>query len=160
MSTPLPDPTIIPQDQPEDIILACTLWGEARNQHDDARLGKGCVIKNRVISQKFGGTDYKAVCLARAQFSCWNFSDPNRAKVLEPLQNGSQEEWDGSYRIATIVLDGSVADSTHRSTHYHDYKDPYDHRVSWAHDARYVYVMDIGTTHFFRDSVIFGSGAV
>jgi hypothetical protein len=51
-------------------VLALTIWGEARNQAVEGRIAVGCVIRNRLIAGRWGH-DYKAVCLAPWQFSCW-----------------------------------------------------------------------------------------
>jgi hypothetical protein len=51
-------------------VLALTIWGEARNQPVEGRIAVGSVIRNRLVSGRWGH-DYKAVCLAPWQFSCW-----------------------------------------------------------------------------------------
>lgn len=155
MNYPIPDPDIVPNDQREDIILACTIWGEARSQADDVRIAKANVMNNRKLAGIFGGHTLKAVCLAPLQFSCWNHNDPNRVKVLEPLKYDKQEVWEGCYMIADLMLRGEITDNTLRSTHYHDFADTFDHRVSWANDPRYKWIMDVGNTHFFRDTKAF-----
>jgi hypothetical protein len=51
-------------------VLALTIFGEARNQPIEGKVAVGSVIRNRLASGRWGH-DYKAVCLAPWQFSCW-----------------------------------------------------------------------------------------
>lgn len=52
-------------------VVALTIWGEARNQEIEGKVFVGSVIRNRVLSGRWGRT-YAAVCFARLQFSCWS----------------------------------------------------------------------------------------
>ena len=91
-------------------VLARTLWGEARGEGEAGMIAVACVVLNRVReSLEHGGTywwgrDVAGVCRARAQFSCWNPSDPNRAKLL------SVDLSDPQFRIARKVAEDAVAD--------------------------------------------------
>jgi len=59
-----------------------TLWGEARGQPIEGIIAVASVIRNRV-GKRFGDS-YKAVCLARKQFSCWNpGTDKNHVLLME-----------------------------------------------------------------------------
>jgi len=51
--------------------LALTLWGEARGEPIEGKVFVGSVIRNRVNKPGRFGNTYRAVCLARLQFSCW-----------------------------------------------------------------------------------------
>ena len=51
-------------------VLALTGYGEARNQGLEGLVAVLCVPRNRLKVGQWGD-DYKAVCLARWQFSCW-----------------------------------------------------------------------------------------
>lgn len=63
-------------------ILARTIYGEARNQGTDGICAVANVIMNRVKLNGWRGHDVRSVCLKPFQFSCWNQSDPNRAKIM------------------------------------------------------------------------------
>lgn len=62
--------------------LLLTLLGEARGEEIEGRLAVGCVVRNRVKDERWPDT-VKDVCLQKFQFSCWNKTDPNRAKLLD-----------------------------------------------------------------------------
>ena len=51
-------------------VTLVTLFGEARGEPVEGLIAVGSVIRNRVKAARFGST-YRAVCLARWQFSCW-----------------------------------------------------------------------------------------
>lgn len=112
-------------------IAALTLYGEARSE---SRLGKAAVmwvILHRAANPRWWGHDgIASVCLAPAQFSAWNRSDPNRAKMLALLADqdtGRAALTDAAYRNAAFldclrvvddVLAGRVPDPTRGATHY------------------------------------------
>jgi N-acetylmuramoyl-L-alanine amidase len=83
----------------EQQVLGLTAWAEARGDRRqghssiEERIAVMLVIRNRVRNyQKFKlpeGT-YKAVCLARWQFSCWN-DDPKDGNHVELMKMAVQE---------------------------------------------------------------------
>lgn len=85
----------------ERTTLAATMWAEGRgdwregNSSVEERIAIGCVVRNRLHQHKRFKADvptYRAVCLARAQFSCWS-----------PI--GGAE----NYRALMAALDGAFA---------------------------------------------------
>lgn len=52
-------------------VLSLSIFGEARGEYIEGKVAVGCVIRNRVRTPGRWGDTYRAVCLARAQFSCW-----------------------------------------------------------------------------------------
>lgn len=64
------------------VIMAKTLWGEARGKTDEGEGVKAvaAVILNRLASSRYPST-LAGVCRQSKQFSCWNSNDPNRAKI-------------------------------------------------------------------------------
>jgi N-acetylmuramoyl-L-alanine amidase len=101
-------------------VLARTLWGEARGEPVAGRLAVAWVVLNRVArnsAKRFGAT-IAEVCRKPFQFSCWNASDPNRAKIErvdvdDPVFRDCLE-------LARQVVNGSLAaDPTAGSDHYH-----------------------------------------
>lgn len=61
-------------------IAVRTLFGEARGEPVEGQRAVAHVLLNRVKEGRWGRT-LATVCLARAQFSCWNASDPNREQI-------------------------------------------------------------------------------
>lgn len=100
----------------DEDYLWLTLWGEARGEQDGAKLAVACVIRNRVHDPKCRwGRDYRTVCLAPKQFSCWNVNDPNYKRLIH-------QEFDESAAsckiIATGVYTELVKDVTDGCNHY------------------------------------------
>ena len=116
-------------------VLARTLWGEARGEGEEGMIAVASVVLNRVReSLEHGGRylwgrDVVSVCRARAQFSCWNPGDPNRAKLL------AVDLSDPAFRLARKVAEdavaGRLADPTYDATSYKVASLPWPH--SWGH---------------------------
>lgn len=105
-------------------VLALTLYGEARGERIDGRAAVACVVRNRVEAARYGA-DYKAVCLAPLQFSCWapKGGSLNYETVLQAarlVKNGKVTS--GALReclwIAQGIVDYHVQDITRKATHY------------------------------------------
>lgn len=156
MSYPLPDPAIAIEGQLEDILLAMCLFGEARGENDTAKVAIANVIRNRVLSGKYGGDTYHGVILKPYQFSCFLESDPNRAKLLQPTKYEKAEVWSACYDIARFIIEGDacVNDNTIKATHYYSPKAmvPPTAIPKWAKpEYGYVHTVDIGNSKFYRD---------
>jgi spore germination cell wall hydrolase CwlJ-like protein len=59
-------------------VIAMTILGEARGEGKAGMYAVACVIAQRAVNRN---KTPKAVCLQPWQFSCWNESDVNRAKL-------------------------------------------------------------------------------
>lgn len=112
---------------PDDAIHALTLFGEARGEPIEGLIGVSCTIRNRVRdSKQRWGTSYRAVCLQKAQFSCWSPKGgaANHQSVLDaatallthatvpPLLE--QCAW-----VALGVTKGALIDNVKGANHYH-----------------------------------------
>jgi N-acetylmuramoyl-L-alanine amidase len=104
------------------IIVARTIYGEARG---DGRVGMSavaCVIANRAANPRWWGDDFVGVCLKPYQFSCWNVPTPgtadaaNHAAML--LANGSDPLFVTALSIAQAAVGKKLADITHGSDSY------------------------------------------
>jgi N-acetylmuramoyl-L-alanine amidase len=108
---------------PSDIdILARTMWGEARGLGRDGMAAVGWVVKNRAAKPCWWGHDIAGVCTKAAQFSCWNASDPNRAKLL--AVTAADTGFATALAVADGIVAGSVPDPTNGATHYHTVAKP------------------------------------
>ena len=65
------------------IIMARTVYGEARGESPEGQEAVANVILNRVKHGGWWGTSVIEVCLHPKQFSCWNDGDPNRPRMME-----------------------------------------------------------------------------
>lgn len=63
--------------------LACTLIGEARGEPIEGIIAVANVIQNRAIAAR---KPFKAICLEKNQFSCWNDADSN-SKYIRGILN-------------------------------------------------------------------------
>ncbi len=111
-------------DDPDKIILARALFGEARNTlvPDQARISIGWVIKNRVKNIGWPKT-YWQVITQPLQFSSFNSDDPNRLYVENPLHTGSEidkKAWEHAYEIAGKIINDEATDPTNGANHYYD----------------------------------------
>jgi spore germination cell wall hydrolase CwlJ-like protein len=107
-----------PQTLDEVDVLTRTVYGEARGESVDGQAAVAWVIQNRAAKGRaYMGTTIKEVCLRPHQFSCWDSNDPNRRTLLtldtnSPLYRNIRE-------VVEQVLNGTRADNTHGSLHYH-----------------------------------------
>lgn len=102
----------------EDIlIIARTVYGEARGEDMEGKLAVAQVIQNRYRAQHRKETTYIGVCTEPKQFSCWNPDDSNRAKLEAATPD------DQIFRDCLIAalesFDTEIEDLTNGALHYH-----------------------------------------
>ena len=119
-------------------LLALTMYGEARGESVEARIGVGCVVRNRVRTQ-YRGASYHGVCLERLQFSCWNDDDPNQAVLTTIARDLTRhitqaEDFRETLFLAEGIVGDQLRDLTRGARHYHDVSV----RPSWAREDRRV----------------------
>lgn len=120
MNAPLPDPNKTFFGQAEDVLLACCIFGEARGESLQAKIGVACVVRNRAhLNLRYmGGASFAGVILQPYQFSSFNFNDPNRGKLLRPLLHDPANVWAECYRAAVAVYHDDCADVTNGALFY------------------------------------------
>jgi len=115
------DPPKVNKDQ---MILALTMWAEARNQGLKGMRAVGHVIKNRAEADKpkLFGQGIKGVALKDRQFSFWNDNEPeeitDQVKDLDPATPDGKT-WEEAYNLAGKILKGKDHDPTKGATYYH-----------------------------------------
>ena len=104
----------------EDIdVMALTIWGEARGESFDGKVGVAWVIRNRMSkSPQYNWPDnIRGVCKQPSQFSCWNPGDPNLGQLT------TLTEADSNFReckeIARKVVKGELSDVSNGADHYY-----------------------------------------
>lgn len=107
----------------DQLVLARTLWGEARGEGKVGMEAVARVIINRLREHYRGCSSASAVCLDPAQFSCWNDGDANRAQMLRLDRNSSDADFRDALEIAAAALtqdslDAKVPDPTLGAKHY------------------------------------------
>lgn len=150
----LPDPTKPFTSQDPVVLLACTVWGEARGEGMDGKIAVACVVRNRVGKQGKYGWGFTGVILRPHQFSCFDAGDPNHDKLLEPLKHGTIDTWQACLTAAHVVYWGSQTDITGGACFY--YSKPltspprkHDGTLAWGSVA---HCIDIGGLSFWREA--------
>jgi uncharacterized protein (TIGR02594 family) len=109
------DPVSASED--ELLIMARTLYAEARGEGRVGIEAVASVIINRVRSSRFPST-ISGVCLQPFQFSCWNKNAPGRAQLLQ-LQPDADNDIRICMEVAKAAAAGNVVDQTGVALHYH-----------------------------------------
>lgn len=100
--------------------VAMTIWAEARAEPIEGQIAVGCVIRNRVLHPLRFGADWKTVCLAKWQFSCWipQGGEANYRMLMakcEAKQWPRQQMW-----LAAGLISGELEeDRALGATHYY-----------------------------------------
>lgn len=101
----------------DPVILAKTLWGEARGEGLRGMHAVACVILNRAAKPGWWGRSVTGVCLKAWQFSCWNPGDPNRVQLSELTD--ADHEYRKALDLARTALAGELEDITNGADHYY-----------------------------------------
>ena len=88
-----------------EIILALTLWGEARGEPLAGKHAVASVIWNRAQGDP---ERFRRVCLAPAQFSCWQGRAGAELRVLRPAELPAPDRiaWEQCIAIAREMCAG------------------------------------------------------
>jgi len=108
-----PVPGLSIENQPEDVVLAMCLYGEARGEATVGKLAVAWVIKNRAQQR---GSTIKQECLRPYQFSSFNDQDVNRGKLLTAYKT-DPANWARCECVADILM--FTMDPTHGADHYY-----------------------------------------
>ena len=116
-----------PENKDIDVVdahwMALTMWGEARSHGEEGMRAVGHIIHNRWQKKERAGAYVTDTVSEAWQFSCWNPTDPNRAKMLaiDALPPGTEEhrQWLVARRLADEILSGRSTDPTGGALFYH-----------------------------------------
>ena len=128
----------------EQLILAQTIYGEARGEGREGMEAVANVVMNRVRAGGWWGNSVIGVALKPWQFSAWNENDPNRAIIENKRPDQGDLVFDLAYDIAGEALRGELADRTGGATHYHTKAI----LPGWADETKLV--ADIGAHLFYK----------
>ena len=124
-------------------IAAATVYMEASGEPSLGRQAVAHVLVNRVADGRWGSS-LASVCLARAQFSCWDERDPNRMRLARLADT------DAILLECLAFVDAAVAgepDPTGGATFY--YADTMPNPPSWASQG--TFTAQIGHHRFYKD---------
>jgi len=99
-------------------VVACTLWGEARNQGERGMCAVACVIGNRLHTHYRKRQSAREVCLDPFQFSCWLKGDPNLSRMLATVRQ-PDAPFRQALALADELLKGTLQDITRGARHYY-----------------------------------------
>jgi spore germination cell wall hydrolase CwlJ-like protein len=123
-------------EQPGPLLLAATLYGEARGEPAVGKRAVAWVVRNRLTAARkwreakgrqhplFGDGTVAGVVLRPWQFSCWNKGDPNLARLVELVRTDGESAGKAMWAVMRAVADGVLAeppewtDPTWGATHY------------------------------------------
>jgi len=112
-----PESTVAKRQEPgvsDDVdTMARTLWGEARNEGSRGMQAVANVIMNRVRSPRWPSTP-RAVCLQRAQFSCWWDEQAEAVRTV----TGTDQRFQTALSLSRRAVAGALPDITDGSDHY------------------------------------------
>lgn len=122
-------------------VVTATIWGEARGEPIEGRIAVACVIRNRLLSGRWGH-NYEAVARAPFQFSCWNAGqDANHLAVLDLVNKLNAQgfidlmtqecRW-----VSNGVVNHVILDRVNSATHYHE--SSMNPKPKWVEGARLV----------------------
>jgi len=123
----VPDPNLPLEQQDEDTLLAMLVWGEGRGEPTAGRAAIAHVpltrVQVRVASGKVPSYSLAQTILRNVnkrvyQFSCFNPSDPNREKLLHPIEAEGLGLWAACWTTAIEAIQGRSANPAPGATHY------------------------------------------
>jgi hypothetical protein len=106
-------------------VLALTAVGESDDLGETGMTETICTAINRAKAnlEWMGGSDVKAVCLARNQYDVWwpQTGNADRQRVLDIAQNNpSYRPYIAALGLAANALAGDLADVTNNAVSYYD----------------------------------------
>ena len=128
------------------VVVAQTIWGEARGEPHEGGVAVGWVIRNRLDRHWLKATTAAQVCRAPSQFSCWLDGDPNRP-LLDKIPDHPDAPYLDALAIWADIVAGRLADPTVGATHYYALSLP--RPPSWA--LGHAPCARIGNQLFFND---------
>jgi polyphosphate kinase 2 len=115
-----PDKKEEPEFTNDDLIVAATIWGEARGEGEEGMKAVANVIKNRSDKQ---GNSPKEIALKPKQFSIWNDTTPDKFQnfINDTIQKhpGSNKAWEISKNMVKNFIKKKGDDNTKGALFYH-----------------------------------------
>lgn len=110
-------------DDPEDILLARLIFGEARNQPHEAKVWIAWSVINRMEAGSWWPDNIRGVILQKGQYDPFKPVDKNYLAIIDPLGFDAAKEinrnaWNECYEIALAVIGRKTVNPT-EATHFH-----------------------------------------
>lgn len=102
----------------EQVLLARMLFGEARDCSELEKVAIAYTVVNRANDgKKWNGETIKEAILKPFQYSCFNNSDPNKEKLMDP-EKYDNKSFQECLAVAQKVLNGEYKQRNSGATHY------------------------------------------
>ncbi|MFH1838209.1 MAG: cell wall hydrolase [Candidatus Kuenenbacteria bacterium] len=108
------------KDDPEEILLTRLVFGEARNQPQEAKIWITWSVINRIEAKAWPNTLYEVI-LQPKQYDPFKPTDLNYSKIIDPLREAdfqTIQSWKECYKIAKIAVNKEIENPT-LATHFH-----------------------------------------
>ena len=115
------DQEMVLEDDPEAILLARLIFGEARGEPREGKIWVGGSVLNRRDANSWWPHSIKEVILQPEQYDPVKPKDPNHKFFVDPLQSGVPADlasWRECYQIAVDIISGELSNPT-TATHFH-----------------------------------------
>lgn len=115
-------------DDTPEILLSRLVFGEARNQSKESKIGVAWVVKNRVLAKRsYFGFSYHEIILkndgTNYQFASMNPNDvnnfPSITNPLKVLDQATRTSWSDSYKVALGVINETISDPINGAVFFH-----------------------------------------
>lgn len=130
-------------------ILTGTIFGEARGECTDGKVGVGLTIQTRVLNPGWWGRNWREVCLADRQFTCWQ--DHNR-DVIVRARKEQTADWKSCRSVAIDIYLGHLLNGLGHPTHYYNPKEIPGGAPKW--EKNMIRLTTIGNHVFLHDPTI------
>ena len=112
-------------DDPEGIILARLIFGEANNQPREAKKWVGWSVINRTKAKSWWPDTIHGVILQTGQYDVFKPANKNFSKIINPLDFDKvgeldKKSWFECYEVAKGIVFGNGVDPTN-ATHFHSF---------------------------------------
>jgi N-acetylmuramoyl-L-alanine amidase len=99
--------------------LTLTIWGEARGEPIEGKLGVAAVMRNRVLAHYRQARNYVDVCTAHAQFSAWTDEASQMNTEQADYERHADPDLQLCDEIAKATIAGLLPDPTNGANHYY-----------------------------------------
>ncbi|MBI2451872.1 cell wall hydrolase [Candidatus Pacearchaeota archaeon] len=132
----------------DEVLLARMLFGEARDRSELEKVAIAYTAINRSQDRKkWNGESLREAMLKPYQYSCFNYNDSNRKKLMNP-EKYEPQAFQECLNIARKVLAGKYRDPTNGATHY--YNPDVMSKPSWANKMQKIGRIKISEKEFSK----------
>ena len=141
-------------DDPEEMILARLIFGEANNQSNEVKEWVGWSVINRTKANSWWPDNIHGVILQKGQYDPFKKTDPTFLKIINPLHYenigaSDKKSWYECYEIAKSIVFGKTSNPT-KATHFNSFDKQED--VEWYEEnivPKGKFIKKFGDVYFY-----------